>query len=217
MKKLSVIVFLFCTCFLMFACTASDPDNLFEMPLDTVSDTENTQPDSGEMISYTGTYPYRNMQKVRNFFLLDNEVVFFHNDNWKTLLYAYDLNTEDVRFYCDDATCKHGACVSSDFIYNLEVYEGKLYGIHWTREQGNNVFPAVARGNDTEIIVEAEVEEFIHHEDKLYIHTSDSSLMVLEEGQDEPQMILEEFIAYNAALLVSIYMQKQWVTASELI
>ena len=199
MKKTILLIFLLCVSLLLSACTATDPDNLFEMPQDDVVNSENTQPN----ITHTGSYPYGNMQLTGGvgFLLLDNEVVFKHTENGKALLYTYNLDTEEVRFYCDDATCRHTACVSADFFARMEVYEGKLYGILWTKEQGNHYYPAVGNGNDTEPIIEADVQEFIHYGDKLYVYTFDNSLMVLEEGQDEPQMILDEFIGYGAVVV----------------
>ena len=190
MRKFVLIIWLLCACVLLSACTASDPNNLFEIP----SDTQNSQPDSEN--TYTGAYQYSNMQNPagNGFMLLDNEVIFTHITNGQTRLYAYDLITEEVRYYCNDATCKHENCVAGQMEYNIEVFDGKLYGLIWSNEKdGINFYPAMVNGNDAEVIIEASIYSFFHHEDKLYMLTSDNSLVALEDGQSEPQMVMDEF------------------------
>ena len=134
MKKFSLIAILLCVCLLFTACTATDPDNLFETPQGSTgstapSGTESTQTEPEEVILYTGTYPYGNMQKnipSGNFMLLGNEVIFDRMASRSTILYCYDLITEEVRPCCEDATCKHEDCVAT-IHGNLEIYKGRLY------------------------------------------------------------------------------------------
>lgn len=206
MKRFSLFVLLLCACLVLTACTATDPDNLFEIPEGNTapSDTESTQTepdetesaasDAEEVILYTGTYQYGNMQKNAppgDFMLLNNKVLFSHLvNNSKFMLYSYDLITEEVQFYCQDATCKHGDCVAGSLLGNIEVYNGKLYGMNKNRQ------PVVINGDAVEVINSSEVNSFFHYEDKLFVSTPDSSLVVMEERMNEPQVVLEEHIGY---------------------
>ena len=215
MKRCSLFVLLLCASLVLTACTATDPDNLFEMPEGgtTPSDAECTQTepdetesaasDTEEVILYTGTYPYGNMQKnvpPGNFVLLGNEVMFSSFAYYNPLLYCYDLVSEEVRLYCGDATCKHeygdenNPCAAAEFNSNLEVYNGELYGLVSAPEKGPGThYPAVARKNGIEYVLSSGIGGFFHHGDNLYLKTSDSALMVLEEGQREPRMLMEEW------------------------
>ena len=196
MKKTFLIILAFCICLSLTACAATDPNNLFETtekPDDTtVSGMEDTQPDSNEVILYTGTYQYGNMQKnipAGDFMLLGNEVLFSHHVNRRFLVYSYDLRTGQVRCFCKDATCTHKDCAAT-LDTNIEVYKGKLYAMR-ANESGEEL--VMLNGNTVEALLDASVYSFLHHEDKLYVETADSSLVVLEEGQKEPQMVLEEY------------------------
>ncbi len=201
MKKFSLIAILLCACLLLTACTATDPDNLFETPQGSTgstapSGTESTQTEPEEVILYTGTYQYGNMQKnipSGNFMLLGNEVIFIRLASRNPLLYRYDLITEEVRPYCEDATCTHKDCVAKS-VSNLEVYKGKLYALKESELEdrpGSIRQPVVLNGDKAEVILSSG-GSFFHHEDKMYIKTADSSLVALEEGKKEPQMVLEE-------------------------
>jgi len=206
MKRFSLFVLLLCACLVLTACTATDPDNLFEIPEGNTapSDAESTQvepdetesapSDAEEVILYTGTYQYGNMQKNAppgDFMLLNNKVLFSHLvNNSKFMLYSYDLITEEVQFYCQDATCKHGDCAAGSLFGNLEVYNGKLYGMNRNRQ------PVVLNGDAVEVINSFKVNSFFHYEDKLFVSTPDSSFVVMEERMNEPQVVLEEHIGY---------------------
>ncbi len=218
MKKSPLIVWLLCVCLLLTSCTASDPHNLFETPESStaLSNTEITQPDSNEtestpsdaeeIILYTGTYPYGNMQKNQpsgNFVLLGNEVMFYHHVDGQFLLYRYDLITGEVLLYCEDATCKHEVCAASILIGNLEIYQGKLYGLKVSEledKPGALWQPVVFNGGTAEIITTADIGGFFHHEDKMYAKTADSSLIVLEVGRSKPQMVIEEYLGYGSVI-----------------
>jgi len=130
-----------------------------------------------------------------SFMLLGNEVLFTRLVDRNFWVYSYNLRTGQVQLFCKDATCTHKDCAATIF-GNLEVYKGKLYGKWEPRgtEGAFNLKPVVVNGDKVEVIVDASVFTFFHHEDKLYLHTADSSLVVLEEGQKEPRMILEEYI-----------------------
>jgi len=152
-----------------------------------------------EVILYTGTYPYGNMQKnvpSGDFMLLGNDVLFQYNVDGQKLLYRYHLITEEVRLYCEDATCKHKDCAASNLFGNLEVYNGKIYAVKAVEEEDKPgvVFqPVVFNGDTAEVIISGDAGSFFHHEDKMYITTFDSSLIVLEEGKKEPRMLIEEW------------------------
>ncbi len=189
MKKSVFLALVLCVCLLFTACKATDPDNLFEMPLD--QETVSTEPK--EFKNYVGTYPYGNIQKDQGYLLLNNEILFTYNDNGRTLLYAYDLNTEEVRYYCGDATCSHNSCVSDAITYDLAIHDGKLYGLMWSKDgPGSVLCPAVANGNQAEPLVESDTSLFFHYEDMLYMATADSSLVKWKEGE-EPQLVMEVF------------------------
>ena len=201
MKKVLLLWLTVCFCIALCACTATDPNNLFETtekPDDTtVLGTDETQTEPNDVILYTGTYQYGNMQQnapSSSFMLLGNEVLFRRLVNGNVWTYSYNLRTGQVQFFCKDASCKHEDCTATIF-GNLEVYNGKLYGKWEPRgtEGDFDLKPVAVNGNKVEVIVDARIYTFLHHEDKLYLHTADSSLVVLEEGQKEPQMVLEEY------------------------
>ncbi len=201
MKKVFLIGLIVCVCIALSACAATDPENLFETTLGN-SGTESTQAGSEEVTLHTGTYQYGNMQKnlpSGNFMLLGNEVIFQHAvSNSSLLLYCYDLVTEEVRPYCKDATCRHGDCASGIVEGNLEVYKGKLYASSAPelKDRPGIVFqPVVLNGDKAEAILPS-AGKFFHHDDKMYICTADSSFAVLEEGQSEPRVIIEEYTGY---------------------
>ena len=193
LKWFFVVILIFSL--LLTACTATDPDNLFgSVPEDTSSE---------DIMYYTGAYQYGNMQKnipSGNFMLLNNEVVFYPSSEGPSILCSYDLLTGEVRPFCKDATCKHATCVSGSILGNVEVYNGKLYGKNADFDIEITTYPVVANGNETEVIINADVNTFFHHDDKLYLKTPDSSLLVLEEGQKEPQVILEEYTCYKQVI-----------------
>lgn len=213
MKKISFAGLLICLCVALAACTATDPDNLFEIePYNTVASTpenhedataaapEDTQSNTEDIVYYTGAYQYGNMQKnmpAGNFMLLGNKVLFNNDADGRFLLYTYDLIDEEIKLYCEDATCKHKDCVAVN-IYPLEVYKGKLYGTKM-KEDGKWT-PVIVKGNASEVILDADISSFFHHEDKWYLKTQDKSLVALEEGQKEPQMILEEYTGFWATI-----------------
>lgn len=138
-------------------------------------------------------YQYGNMQKnlpPGGFMRLENEVLFEYASNGSICLYCYDLTTGEVASFCKDATCNHSSCASSRLGGNLEVYKGKLYSL---TESGKIV---EIKDNEKEILLNAEVNDFFHHNNKLYIRTFDSSLIVLEEGNKKPQVVIEEYTGY---------------------
>ena len=200
MKKLIFAGLLICLCVALAACTATDPDNLFESePDNTVTFAPENNDDTiasftEDIVFYTGVYQYGNMQKnspAGNFMLLNNEVIFNPYKQKNNVLYSYNLLTGETQPLCKDADCKHGACVAKKIQHNLEVYKGTLYGLD-CRSKETSTLPAVVYDNTSQIILNKGVNAFFHHEDKLYIVNRNHSLSVLEEGQEEPQPVLDE-------------------------
>ena len=191
MKKVLLLWLIVCFCITLCACTATDPNNLFETTLGT----EETQTDPDEVVLYQGIYQYGNMQKNTpsgDFMLLGNDVLFRHVFDGRFLVCSYDLISGDVGVYCKDATCKHDTCVARTFSWSIEVYEGTLYGLNTGADYPQIL---VAEGDTIETILNPG-GLFFHHGDNLYIRTADASLMVLEKGEKEPRMILEECTGY---------------------
>ncbi len=194
MKKILSLVLVLCICVSFAACNATDPNNLFAMT--TVAATASTD---CETVSFeepqTGNeyYQYGNMQKnlpPGDYMLVGNQVLFQWLSNGDFRLYCYDLTTGEVASYCKDATCKHNNCVASGLLGTLEVYKGRTYSMTATRQI------VEIKDNEQVLIHKAQVNGFRHYDDKLYIKTADSALVVFEEGIDEPQIIVEEFTGF---------------------
>ena len=204
MKNRVWFVLLLCASLLLTACTATDPNNLFETtegnPADTtaatVAATVSTEPseeskvnDFDASVMFEEGYQYGNMQKnvpPGSFMRLGNQVLFdYHTDMFR--LYTYDLTTGEVSSFCKDATCKHKSCASSKLWGNIEVYKGSVYSM----TEGRKI---VEIRDDEQIpLSKGMVDDFFHHNDKLYARTPDSSLVVFEEGSDQPKVIIEEY------------------------
>ena len=182
MKKRLLIAVWLCICLVLTACTAKDSNNLF-------GDSADQGGLLSSVISDEQTYQHGNMQKMPagEFSRLGNDVLFTFISDGRSRLYSYDLTTGKVRIYCDDATCTHSDCLAGALISGLEVYQGKLYGM-------NRAYQAVVvDGTELKTLTKGEITYFRHHDNKAYIKTADWSLMVLEEGSDEPRIILEEY------------------------
>lgn len=204
MKKLLFVCLLLCLCIGLIACDAKDPNNLFETTAGDPADTTasaivTTKPsESSGNLNFDGSvmfeegYQYGNMQKnvpPGSFMRFGNQVLFDHHSGMFRL-YTYDLTTGEVSSYCKDATCSHRSCAASRLLGNLEVYKGKIY----TMVEGWKI--AEIRDDEQMILHEAQVNDFFHHNDKLYVRTPDSSLVVFEEGSDQPRVIIEEYTGY---------------------
>lgn len=176
---------------MLFACAATDPNNLFEVTaLDSVVD---TSPETSEAIARNGYHQYGNMQKnipSGEFILRGKDVLFTYISDGNGRLYCYDLTTGEVESYCKDATCKHDNCVASKLLGNLEVYNGKLYTLvrGW--------MPVELTETEQRILSTAKINGFFHCDDKMYARTADSSLVVFEPGEEEPRVVLDEFTGY---------------------
>lgn len=182
MGKLRFICLALCICVGLIACNATDPGNLF----DAGAKEDGFVPGQ---LSLDESYQYGNMQKMPagEFSRLGNDVLFTFISDGRSRLYSYDLTTGKVRLYCDDATCTHSDCLAGALISGLEVYQGKLYGM-------NRAYQAVVvDGTELKALTKGEITYFRHHDNKAYIKTADWSLVVLEEGSDEPRIILEEY------------------------
>ncbi len=207
MRKLRFICLALCICIGLIACNATDPNNLFETtagdPVDTttsaIATTERTEPSEesrannfDSSVMFEEGYQYGNMQKSPGgqFLRFGNEVLFQYLSGGNKRLYCYDLTTGEVESYCKDATCQHNGCVASRLLGNLEVYNGKLYTMTFER------IPAEIDGTDKKKLTKAKVDGFFHHEGKLYARSADSALVVYEEGNDEPRIVVEEFTGH---------------------
>lgn len=204
MKKLLFVCLVLCLCIGLIACDAKDPNNLFETtagdPADTTASAiATTEPsESSGNLDYDGSvmfeegYQYGNMQKnvpPGSFMRFGNQVLFDHHSGMFRL-YTYDLTTGEVSSYCKDATCSHRSCAASRLLGNLEVYKGKIYTM--TSSQ----LIAEIRDDEQVILHKAQVNDFFHHNDKLYVRTPDSALVVFDKGSDQPRVILEEYTGY---------------------
>ena len=208
MKKQLWFVLLLCIALLLTACTATDPNNLFETtqgnPADTtaatVETTESTEPsESSGNLNFDGSvmfeegYQYGNMQKnipSGDFMLLDNEVLFQFVSNGNFRLYSYSLETGKVRSYCKDATCAHKTCVAGNLLTNLEVYNREVYTL--TRDYKI----AKLKEGDKEILIDSRVRGFFHHNNKLYARSADSALVVITEEGQKPTIVIEEYTGH---------------------
>lgn len=209
LKKFIYIVFALFICVVMTSCDANDRNDLFETPDGKPIDTTIALAEasvSTESSEYSNTntydvsvmfemgYQYGNMQKnlpPGGYMRLDNKVLFqpIAINNFR--LYSYDLSTGEVQSYCKDATCVHRSCSAGAIFTNLEIYHGKIYGMNSNNEL------VVIDGGAAEIMEEVgSVSSFIHHNDRLYVRTSDSSLIVLEKGSSAPNIILEEYVGF---------------------
>lgn len=207
MKNICITVVVLCISIMLSACAAKDPNNLFETtdgnPTDVTellaATTESTEPsEESKANGFDGSvmfeegYQYGNMQKnlpPGGFMQLGNLVLFeYHSDMFR--LYTYDLTTGEVSSFCKDATCKHRSCAASRLMGNIEVYKGKIY----TMTEGLKI--AEIKDDEQVLLHKAQVDDFFHHNDKLYVRTPDSSLVVFEEGNDQPRVIIEEYTGY---------------------
>ena len=202
-KRLLVACVVLCVCFALAACTASDPDNLFEVTtLDAAgtiaAGTERTEPnlqtapmDSVDYEALEPVYQYGNMQKGGGFMRIGKHVLFTFLQDGNNRLFAYDLTTGKVRLWCDDATCTHGDCKAGGILFGLEVYGGKIYVT-----AGNF---QVTEITDTEKVPVTAGQSFgfCHHDNCLYLKTGDSSLAMLEEGSDKARILIDEYTKDN--------------------
>ena len=198
MKK-RIVVLLFAACLLLAACQAEDPENLFETTQEETGST--TAPtDDALPAAVTGEYQYGNMQKsgsFSNFALYNENFLFITQNDSKRLLGMYDPISGEVSLLCKDAACTHSGvdeeedCPSANSAGNLESYDGKLYqrgvifGDGWSiMELKDGVFQQIVEGG---------VSSFFHHNQNLYVETTDRSLLVYENGSDTPRVLVEEF------------------------
>lgn len=129
-------------------------------------------------------YPYGNMQKdapAGNFMRHGDQVIFLDVQNGLPNLYTYDLADGTVSLFCKDAT-KAGTL---RLWGNLESYEGELYALTSSHQV------ARLRDDSPEPILEGSLSSFWHSRGKLYICTSDASLLVYEDGKS--RTLLEEY------------------------
>ena len=204
MKKQLWFVLLLCIALLLTACTATDPNNLFETtagdPAEattsaTASTEPNTQSGTNELdssVTFERGYQYGNMQKnipSGDYMLWGNEVLFQVCSNGRFIMYSYELTTGEVAPLCKDATCRHRDCVAGGVFCNTEVYKGKAYSL----SSGHQIIEI--KDDEQELVAKAGVISFFHHDNKLYIRSMDNSFVVLEEN-GEMRELIEEFTGY---------------------
>lgn len=210
--KRCFLVLLLVLCIFLSACKASDPENLFDIPsgqtesagssqiTDTVapeSDIAQTAEPNTAPVADTGYYPYGNMQKnvpSGDFVRVGDEVLFFRKgENSGNMLYTYNLKTGEISTFCKDATCSHisGSCAAGGVTANLEIYNDSVYALPF----GSGTVLKL-QGDRFEKIIDGGVSHFFHSGGKLYVQTSDSSLMVYEKESGQPKMLLEEYSGY---------------------
>ena len=191
MKK-RIVVLLFAACLLLAACQAEDPENLFET---TQEETGSTTAPMGDALpaTVTGEYQYGNMQKsgsFSNFALYNGKFLFIAPNH---LLSTYDPVSGEVSLLCQDAACTHSGvgeeedCPSANVHSNLESYDGKFYKL------GSGMLVMELKDGVFQQIVEGGVSSFFHHNQNLYVETTDRSLLVYENGSDTPRVLVEEF------------------------
>ena len=190
MKKLLTLVLVLCICVSFAACTATDPNNLFESTTAGIMSSTDSTEKTAEMLVDDGYYQYGNMQKnipSGGYMLLDNQVIF----SFRSRLYYYNLLSGTVTPFCNDATCTHrdNKCGTLGLSGNLEVYKGKVYAL-----SGRSVVEYVNGGKESAALDGANA--FWHNNDHLYIQTADMALIAYEEGSDSHRVVLDEFVGY---------------------
>ncbi len=201
MKKQMLTIGLLVICLILAACNAKDPNNLFETtvgnPANTTASTDAT--DNSDVIREEPLvndeyYQYGNMQKNQppgNFMLLENEVIFRFLNGGGAKLYTYNLQDSKVLPYCKDATCTHrGTCSYGTLKGALEVYKGRIYS------RNKNLEPVELTEYGQQILAPKVTGSAFHHNDNLYVVTRDSSLVVFENGSNDPRLILDEYIGF---------------------
>lgn len=201
-KKLRVLIILICFSISLTACTAKDPDNLFEVTEDNAIFEQESQPKTeipnpvGALFPENG-YQYGNMQKnvpSGNFMQYGTSILFLHTDNsrGRCTLYTYDMETGAVSLFCKDATCNHlsKSCPAYGADVNLEQYQGKIYA-----SRLNGAVLELQHGR-FEPITPNGVSHFWHNGGNLYVATTDSSLVVYEEGSAQPHILIEEYTGF---------------------
>lgn len=199
MKKYFFLIITLCLCIFLVACDAEDPENLFEATRgqETVQALVTTEPVAEVAEGY---YQYGNMQKnvpSGNFMRYGDSIMFTAIQNGTMLLYTYDMATGEVSLLCQDATCTHNPddksakdCPSNKVWGNLEQYDGKLYAITSDRQI------ITLKGEHFEPILDGAVSGMWHAVGNLYVRTEDKSLLVYENGNGSPRILMDEYVDY---------------------
>ena len=190
MKKVIRTILGICLCFVLSGCTMRDQITNSESTYHNITPTQiekNNDTTSGIIET---NYQYGNMQKnipSGGYMLLDNHVIF----SLGSKLYYYNILSGAVAPFCNDATCTHmdNKCGTLGLSGNLEVYKGKVYAL-----SGKNV-AEYKNGGKEKIAIDG-VKSFWHHNDQLYIQTTDMSLIVYDEGTSSHRVVLDEFVGY---------------------
>ena len=214
MKKYSLILIFIVFCLALSACDASDPENLFgagivqspeteqEEITAPLPETEQEEISTPPVAAEEGYYQYGNMQidlPSGNYILYEGSVLFTRFSDGRSLLYTYDMDTEEVSLVCKDATCSHrrADCPSNQVWGNLEQYGGRLYAE--IRDRSGGIGAGLVRqvaewkNGRFEQIIDGSAAAFWHVNGNLYVETADQSLLVYENGSDTPRTLLDEY------------------------
>ncbi|MCH5352639.1 MAG: DUF5050 domain-containing protein [Acutalibacter sp.] len=145
-----------------------------------------------------------NMQKnvpSGNFVTVDGKLIFTktNQEQGRIDLLSYDMATNTVTNFCKDATCDHvsDTCIAGRVESNLEFFNGEVYG------KSEQKAGRVMKLNDGrfEPLINGGVSHFFHGRDDLFVATTDSSLVVFEDGnQQNSRTLIEEYTGYWEAI-----------------
>lgn len=210
--KLRVFAALLSLCLLLTACAAvpGQPqgtqvtnltDREQEKQPDTTEPPEQSQEEFvpavyGELPVEDSYYHYGNMQKSAAgecFVRYGDQVLFrgtvnMDNGYQRSRLYAYDLETGEVRYFCNIPNCNHdtSACrLLSLPRVNLEYYGGKLYSHSYFSD------PVVLEGSQWEYL-DIRANRSWHAYGDLFT-IAGYKLQFYEDGQGEPRTIMTDY------------------------
>ena len=205
--KMRTLVALLCICVMLSACTAV-PNDAQGTELATLTTQEPVkQPDTteppvqsekefveavyDELPEEDSYYQYGNMQingPAGEYILYKDQVIFTACKDKYPKRYAYDLNTGEVRIFCDMPDCDHrsGNCTQVGLAHGVvEQYDGVLYGY-----QMNSPNKVLADGRFQKM--DCYSGHFWHAYGDLFVNNY-NLLYVYYGGTGEPKLILEDY------------------------
>lgn len=142
-------------------------------------------------------YQYGNMQKnlpAGNFMSYEDQILFTHYSEGRDYFYTMDKSTGKVNLVCQGtlglAGPEPGAGVAVGIFNNLEQYDGMLYA----RNSRNKIVEL--RDGRFEKVTDCDVDRFWHANNKLYAVTTEGELVVFEEENQEPRVLMKEYKDY---------------------
>lgn len=205
--KMRILAALLCTCVMLSACTAV-PSNGQGTEVATLATQEPVkQPDTTEppvqsekefvkavyeeLPEEDSYYQYGNMQingPAGEYILYKDQVIFTTGGERSMKRYAYDLNTGEVRIFCDLPECDHksGNCRPVGLAYGVvEQYDGTLYGY-----QMNSPNKVLVDGRFQKM--NCYQGHFWHANGDLFVNTY-NRLYVYYGGAGEPKLIMDDY------------------------